>query len=78
MERHIYKGYIIDKDNLGRPYIYNTKSPYGKSADRILVYIDSGKEYSQIKAIIDDRIATGRDTRHAAIDPNTKKIVVLG
>ena len=34
MTRRKYKGYIIDRDKLGRIYIYNTKSPYAEDSDR--------------------------------------------
>lgn len=61
MERTEYKGYIIDTDDLGRPYIYNTASPYSEESDHILVYADG---MDQIKAIIDARIKYGQDIRH--------------
>ena len=34
MKRTTYKGFVIDRDNLGRLYIYNTKSPYSEDSDR--------------------------------------------
>ena len=34
MKRITYKGFIIDRDNLGRLYIYNTRSPYAEDSDR--------------------------------------------
>lgn len=34
MKRTIYKGFAIDKDDLGRLYIYNTRSPYSEGSDR--------------------------------------------
>jgi hypothetical protein len=37
IKRHLYKGYIIDYDNLGRLYIYNTSSPMSEDSDRLLV-----------------------------------------
>lgn len=61
MKRTEYKGYIIDTDNLGRPYIYHTDSPYSEESDHIPVYADDVK---QIKAIIDARIESGQDIRH--------------
>lgn len=60
MERKEYKGYIIDTDNLWRPYIYNTASPYSEDCDHILVYADG---MDQIKAIVDARIQYGADIR---------------
>lgn len=36
-KRHIYRGWIIDHDNLGRPYIYNMASPYSEDADHEIV-----------------------------------------
>lgn len=60
MKRTEYKGYIIDTDNLGRLYIYNTASPYSEDSDHILVNADNIKE---AKAIIDARVASGRDIR---------------
>lgn len=56
-----YKGYIIDVDDLGRLYIYNTASPYSEDSDHILVSADNIK---QAKAIITARIDTGRDIRN--------------
>lgn len=50
MKRTKYKGYIIDTDNLGRPYIYNTASPYSEDSDYITVYADT---LEQCKAIVD-------------------------
>ena len=35
MKRYIYKGYVIDRDDLGRLYIYNTSSPYSEDSDKI-------------------------------------------
>lgn len=61
MERTEYKGYIIDVNNLGRPYIYNTASPYSEDSDHIIVYADT---LVQCKAIIDARIQYGADIRH--------------
>lgn len=60
MERTAYKGYIIDTDNLGRPYIYNTASPYSEDSDRITVYAET---LDQCKAIVDARIQYGADIR---------------
>lgn len=77
MKRTKYKGYIIDTDNLGRPYIYNTSSPYSEDADHILIYIDPTRQLDQAKAIINDRISTGQDTRHAMINPADGKIVLM-
>jgi transcriptional regulator with XRE-family HTH domain len=60
MKRTTYKGYIIDTDDLGRPYIYNTDSPYGEDSDHILVQADTVMD---AKRIIDARIETGQDVR---------------
>lgn len=60
MKRTKYKGYIIDTDNLNRPYIYNTASPYSEDSDHILVRAQNVK---QCKAIIDVRIEYGADVR---------------
>ena len=60
MERTEYKGYIIDTDNLGRPYIYNTSSPYNEDSDHITVYANT---LEQCKAIVDARIQYGADIR---------------
>ena len=35
--RHFYRGWVIDHDNLGRPYVYNTASPYSEDSDHTLV-----------------------------------------
>jgi hypothetical protein len=50
--RRKYKGYIIDKDDLGRVYIYNTKSPYTEDCDRIIIHdgtIKAAKEEINIR-----------------------------
>lgn len=74
MKRQKYHGYIMDTDNLGRPYIYNIESSYAEENDHILVNIDSQKQTTQIRAIIDARVRTGMDCRAARIDPNTGEI----
>lgn len=61
MKRTTYKSYIIDTDDLGRPYIYSTDSPYSEDSDRLLVY--GVKRISDAKKIIDARIISGRDIR---------------
>lgn len=60
MKRTEYKGYIIDSDNFGRPYIYNTESPYSEDSDYILIRARSIRE---CKAIIDARIQYKADIR---------------
>lgn len=55
MKRHIYKGYVIDTDNLGRQYIYNTASPYSEDIDKKIV--GTGLKYSELKSIVDEEIA---------------------
>lgn len=60
MKRTEYKGYVIDSDNFGRPYIYNTESQYSEDSDHILVRARSIKE---CKAIIDARIHYRADVR---------------
>lgn len=55
-----YKGYIIDRDNFGRLYIYNTASPYSEDSDKIYINANSIKA---AKEIITARIDTGRDIR---------------
>ena len=61
MKRTAYKGYIIDTDNLGRPYIYNTASPYSEDSDHITVYADT---LEQCKVIIDARVYYDADIRY--------------
>ena len=53
MKRHKYKGYIADTDNLGRVYIYNTRSPYSEESDKIYV---RAKIWSQVKQIIETHV----------------------
>ena len=77
MKRQKYHGYIIDTDNLGRPYIYNTDSPYSEDSDRILVAVERRNQVTQIRAIIDARIKTGQDVRKAVNDPYIKGSVRL-
>ena len=61
MKRTTYKGYIIDTDDLGRPYIYNTGSPYSEDSDHILIF--GAGTISDAKTIIDARVSSGRDIR---------------
>lgn len=61
MKRTLYKGYIIDTDSLGRPYIYNTSSKYSENSDKILIFANNIKE---IKLIIDNRISSNQDIRN--------------
>lgn len=71
MKRTTYKDHIIDTDDLGRPYIYGTASRYSEDSDHILIYIDgSKKQIAQAKAIIDKRIESGDDLRHACFAPD--------
>lgn len=37
MKRQEFYGYVIDKDNLGRIYIYDTRSPYSEDSDREII-----------------------------------------
>jgi hypothetical protein len=60
MERTTYKGYVIDHDNLGRLYVYNTASPYSEDSDRKLVPLSSYCESTDLKCakhFVDDEIA---------------------
>lgn len=61
MKRTLYKGYVIDTDGLGRPYIYNTSSRYNEASDHILIFANSIKD---IKSIIDNRISSNQDIRN--------------
>ena len=61
MKRTLYKGYVIDTDSLGRPYIYNTSSRYTETSDHILIFANSIKD---IKSIIDNRISSNQDIRN--------------
>ena len=48
MKRTTYKGYVIDRDDLGRIYVYNTKSPYSEESDHVLIpenTVKAAKEY---------------------------------
>lgn len=60
MKRIKYKGYIVDTDDLGRPYIYYTQSPYSEDSDHILV---GARNVKECKAIIDARIKYQEDIR---------------
>lgn len=53
-KRQAYKGYIIDWDNLGRLYIYNTQSPYSEDSDREIVC--NGNTVKAAKELIDQHI----------------------
>ena len=53
-KRHLYRGWVIDHDNLGRPYIYNMASPYSEDADHELV--PAYLTLIEITNLIDDRI----------------------
>ena len=53
MKRKIYKGYIIDHDNLGRLYVYNLASQYSEDSDSQLVtsfYRNSPKRLTDLQA----------------------------
>jgi len=63
MKRTIYKGYVIDQDDLGRTYIYNTASQYSEDSDRKLVADYHGK--SQMRM-------TDLQAAKMAIDNNIK------
>lgn len=76
MKRQKYHNYIIDTDNLGRPYIYDTASRYSEDSGHILVGLDTKKPVTLMRAIIDARIA-GHDVRGAYFDPYTGEIVLL-
>ncbi len=54
MKRTNYKGYVIDTDNLGRQYVYNTASSYSEDSDRVI--IGTGFLLKEIKAMIDRHI----------------------
>lgn len=60
MKRIEYKGYIIDRDILGRAYIYNTRSPYSEDIDKIYV---RALDLHDCKRIVDLRVKTGMDIR---------------
>lgn len=51
MKRSTYKGYVIDTDNLGRIYIYNTASPYSEDNDKLIMGVNI--KLRDIKARID-------------------------
>lgn len=60
MKRTNYRGYIIDHDDLGRLYIYNTASAYGEDSDRKLVSLSDYNDTTELKNAkhyIDDQIA---------------------
>lgn len=57
MKRTIYKDYVIDTDDLGRQYIYNTNSQFCEDSDRII--IGTGYKLSTIKTTIDKSIDAG-------------------
>lgn len=48
-KRQMYKGFVLDHDNLGRPYVYNQKSPYSEDSDRDYC---CGRTLKEIKAYI--------------------------
>ena len=74
MKRTRYKGYIIDTDDLGRPYIYDTAFPYRGVTYYIRIVADRRSQLDLAKAIIDARIEYGADFRTAKFDG--KKIVI--
>ena len=69
MKRTTYKGYIIDQDDLGRTYTYNTASQYSEDSDKKLVtdfYDKSQKRLTDLQAAklaidtdIDQRLREG-------------------
>ncbi len=71
MKRQIYKGFVIDTDNLGRIYIYNTKSQYNE---------ESGRDFARFTTVADakkrinERIADSSaiDALHTAWEQEAK------
>ena len=63
MKRTIYKGYVIDRDDLGRIYIYNTASLYSEDSDKKLVTDFYGKSEQRL---------TDLQAAKVAIDNNIK------
>jgi len=57
MKRTIYKNYVIDTDNLGRQYIYNTASPVSEDSDKKVIGV--GLKLKDIKSVIDKAIDNG-------------------
>ncbi|MFZ5352760.1 MAG: hypothetical protein ACOZCL_08555 [Bacillota bacterium] len=57
MKRTTYRNYVIDTDNLGRQYVYNTNSPYSEDSDKKI--IGKGFKLSEIKIAIDKAIEVG-------------------
>ena len=43
MKRTIYKGYVIDRDDLGRLYVFNIKNPYAEDAVRTYLSVNTLK-----------------------------------
>ena len=66
MKRTLYKGYVIDADNLGRQYIHNTASPYSEDSDRELLH--GVYKLKDIKAYIDALVDGGGATPDSIAD----------
>lgn len=74
MKRTEYRGYIIDTDDLGRPYIYNTASPYSEESDHVLV---NARTIKEAKAIVDTEIERVEMERQHAAELEAEGLAIL-
>lgn len=70
MKRQTYKGFVIDTDNLGRIYIYNTASPYSEDSDRKVGFWSIADAKKRINEIIADRNAL--ESLNASLEQEAK------
>ena len=65
MKRHVYRGFVIDTDNLGRQYIYDPKSGYSEDSGKQIVGV--GYTYKFLKSCVDIYLDWGYTSLYAAI-----------
>ena len=74
MKRTTYKGYIIDQDDLGRTYIYNTESQYSEDSDRRLVTDYHGKSEQRLTDLQAGKLAVDTDIEQRFRETITRQV----
>lgn len=74
MKRTTYKGYIIDHDDLGRTYIYNTASQYSEDSDRQLVTDYHGKSEQRLTDLQAGKLAVDTDIEQRFRETITRQV----
>jgi len=64
ISRTKYRGYIIDINDIGRVYIYNTESPYSEDSDSLVLGDPSKYPLSVVKKFIDKRLSYNTNEKY--------------